>query len=523
MSSGPAQPKKGEIKKRKVAGSFLFKLPHGDEKQAQVALFRRSGEVRTYQHKLAPISGSVEETDADPLATALREIREETSLTPPSIELLRVGKPYSFVDHSIGREWSINPFAFRLKDQAEGGRGEEGIVLDWEHERYEWYDPLDVIDDDEFGGVPKLVNSLRRVWPEYDLGRKAGRVLSEGLQDLRCDHESGARQLASKAVSTLRNVMAEMDASTLDETWWANVRMAAWHLSKARESMGAAVTAAIIRALDTIEAVRLQSSPPSMKLQHMIEAVDHQLAQRETTVRRIRDSFIDLLRGMTFKKEGITTLTLSNSSTISTCLPQAAATLGVPIDIRVLESRPLCEGVTLASNLLETTSKDPQVSVTLYSDASAAVAARGIDLIILGADRISSVGDVSNKIGSLPAVLSVKHVAPNAKVVVFSETDKIANPGSIDEHPPEENDPAQLLGAWERTAKGSEMIREAMSAEKSSHRTERNLAVKNVYFEWVPADLIDAYITEEGVWSIDDITKRSRWVGGEMTRFFEGL
>lgn len=35
--------------KRTVAGSFLFRYPDGDEKAAQVALFRRSHEVRSYQ------------------------------------------------------------------------------------------------------------------------------------------------------------------------------------------------------------------------------------------------------------------------------------------------------------------------------------------------------------------------------------------------------------------------------------------------------------------------------------------
>ena len=41
--------KKTSVKERTVAGSFLFKIPNGDDKQAKVALFRRSSKVRTYQ------------------------------------------------------------------------------------------------------------------------------------------------------------------------------------------------------------------------------------------------------------------------------------------------------------------------------------------------------------------------------------------------------------------------------------------------------------------------------------------
>lgn len=141
--------------RREVAVSFLFKYASGSDARVQVALFRRSGEVRTYQHKLAPISGSVERRDSNaPLATALREIREETALDPPSdLQLLRQGKPYAFADESVGREWIVHPFAFRLKSNEEGGKGEEGIATDWEHEGWEWHDPLLVEDSDEFGGV----------------------------------------------------------------------------------------------------------------------------------------------------------------------------------------------------------------------------------------------------------------------------------------------------------------------------------------------------------------------------------
>ncbi len=52
MASNRDAHDKHEIKKRDVAGSFLFRYPDGDESKAQVALFRRSGAVRTYQYEL---------------------------------------------------------------------------------------------------------------------------------------------------------------------------------------------------------------------------------------------------------------------------------------------------------------------------------------------------------------------------------------------------------------------------------------------------------------------------------------
>ncbi|KAI1134216.1 nagb/rpia/CoA transferase-like protein [Hypoxylon sp. FL0543] len=526
MASNNATGGKGGLKKRSIAGSFLFKLPDGDETRAQVALFRRSGKVSTYQHKLAPISGSIEKYDASPLATALREINEETGLTLSSIELLRVGKPYTFVDESIGREWTINPFAFRLKEKAEGGKGEEGITIDWEHEGYEWFNPLDVNESDEFGGVPKLVNSLRRVWPEYDLGPEAGKVFTSGLQRLRDDHESGARQLAEAAVSILKDLIAEMDSSVIDETWWANVRMAAWHICKTRESMGAAITSAVVKALDRIHAVFNQDLSPSEKVRRMIESMENQLDQRKFTTDRIRGTFVDYLRQNIVRvaesTKTISVLTLSSSSTISSCLLQAAATLGVSLDLRILESRPLYEGVTLASKFLEAGDEAGDLTVSIYTDASVAIAANAVDIVVLGADRISAEGDVSNKIGSLPAILSQRHVVPDAKVVILSETEKIASPGPMEEHAAEENSPAELIQAWRGNVKGANIIEDALK-DAQSHSMRGKIYVRNTYFEWVPARFIHAYVTDEGLWSVQDIAAKSNWINDETDRFFKNL
>ncbi|KAI1309231.1 hypothetical protein F5Y03DRAFT_75339 [Xylaria venustula] len=512
------------LTQRDVAGSFLFKIPNGDDKQAKVALFRRSDQVSTYRHKLAPCSGSVEESDASPLAAALREIEEETGLPASSLDLLRVGKPYSFIDDSINRVWNINPFAFRLKDVAEGGKGEEGITLDWEHDGIEWFDPMQVNGSDEFGGVPRLVDSLRRVWPEYDLGADAAQILTGGLQTLRDDHERGARELAGVAVSTLRDVIRQMLLShMIDEDSWSKVRMAAWHICQSRPSMGAAITSAIIKALYATKHIYTSKMPAAIKTTRITQLLDEQLAQRDSATNRIAALFVDYVRQNVLRNEQsnetISILTLSSSSTITRCLFRTAATLGAGLDLHILESRPLFEGVTSAFNILNETPQRPDIKITLYSDASAALAARDIDLVLLGADRISSAGDVSNKIGSLPAVLSARHVAPNAKVLVVSDTEKIAGPGSTGEHVSEHNSPWELTRAWKGVVSGAQVI-EGVLAQRGSR-----FSVKNAYFEWVPAGLIDAYITEDedGVLTTEQIQQKSEWIGNEIEQFFGGL
>lgn len=254
--------------------------------------------------------------------------------------------------------------------------------------------------------MPKLLHSLRRVWPEYDLGPEAGKVLTNGLEILRSDHESGARQLAARAIFTLRDVIEKMDSSTADDFWWSNVRMTAWHLWKnGRESMGAAIVSALVTVLDCIEQqVQKEGVTNNERTRRALSVIDKCLSERDLAISRVNDTFTTYLKTLyEQRKKTLTILTLSNSSTISTCLLNAADTLSITLDVLILESRPLCDGVTLATNV----SKHKNINTTIYSDASAAFAAKGVDVLVLGADRISAKGDVSNKIGSLPAVLSV--------------------------------------------------------------------------------------------------------------------
>ncbi|UNI17975.1 hypothetical protein JDV02_004277 [Purpureocillium takamizusanense] len=663
----------GGLEKRAVAVSFLFKFPgRGGNKnnddddddlddarrqRPRVALFRRSGAVRTYQHKYAPISGSVEARDASPLATAWREIREETALTRGrQLRLFRQGKPYVFPDPSVGREWTIHPFAFIFTPDsfatssshdldkggdADGGRGgggggdgdenkdgdadkaedrRAGLRLDWEHEGYAWFDPADVSDDPSFGGVPRLKESLRRVWFEIDLGRDAASVLDRGLLMLQADHESGARQLAGKALDVFTDVLPRLPLNNTDDggggsgidTWWRNVRIAGWHLWKnGREAIGAPILSVVLACLGIIEE-KLSALPPSpspsMPSRAFIEddvlpAMRAHAARRtetgnaigETFARFLRDEFPDYAAddgddGSGDGGKEVKIVTLSCSSTITAALTHAIAQPGTPaLDVHVLESRPLFEGVKTARALAAAAAALRQAAeeqdgsgggsgggggggggggdhghsrrrrrgggggvtkVTLHTDSSAAIAARGAHVVLLGADVISPRGDVSNKTGSLPLVLSARHVnsasssfsplsshpssspSPSVvsqasqcqqqqqqqqqlpvRVVVLAEKEKVL-PFGLDTraHAEENNDPREVTAAWgdggtryggeEDCSRETTTTAAAASQEGIGGRGPTDpgiVEVTNVYFEWVPAALATDYVTEDGV------------------------
>ncbi|KND92623.1 Methylthioribose-1-phosphate isomerase [Tolypocladium ophioglossoides CBS 100239] len=470
------------LEQRAVAGSFIFKYPDDNpDARPQVALFRRSAAVRTYQHKYAPIAGSVEAHDASPLATAWRELREETALTASSLRLLRQGKPYSFGDASAR------------------------LALDWEHDGYAWFDPAAVTDDAAFGGVPRLLESLRRVWPEIDMGAAAARVLERGLGALRADHESGARQLAAAALAVFVDVLPRLDAASRDK-WWRNVRFVAWHLWKnGRESMGAPILSVVLASLDII-AARLPPGTdalPAGFVDDAVSAIKEFAQQRQAASVRIADAFTAFLRhNIPDPSKPLTVLTLSASSTITNALTHALAER-IPLHIHVLESRPLFEGAKTARALAAYARQQGlPAAVSVHTDASAGLAARGADVLLLGADLIDREGNVSNKTGSLPAVLAARHVSPAVKVVALADTEKIL---PFDPPGHEENDPAEVSGSW------------------GGVQQEGDVAVENVYFEWVSAGLIDHYVTEDGVTTAEGVAAGAEDVQRRADRFFSDL
>lgn len=502
------------------------------------------------------ISGSIDPEDPSPQAAAWREIREETTLNSSSLELMRQGKSYVLPDKSMGREWIIHPFAFRLKDHSEGGRGEEGITLDWEHDDWAWYDPMEIEDSESFGAVPRLAESLRRVWVEKDLGAEAGAVLTSGLDRLKKDHQSGARQLATAALQILRDIVVFMDPAQPVAASWGKIRFAAWHIWKnGRESMGAAILSALLAALKSMEDMLHKNHTITLAewRDALVEELDQRIAARQDAASATSVAFANFVQDHFAARvesgRPLKIMTLSESSTVSHALRHIVTSTPWSLDLRVLESRPLFEGVSLAASLVgdaySTTAtavladvaqhreaRLPGLHIKLYTDAASALAATDVDMVLLGSDRIAESGAVSNKTGSLPAVLSAKHVSPEAKTIILSESEKVAPPGAVGTHVVEENDPVQLARAWQagfnskrvRDAAGTATHRLGTAATGSTASNNvTHVDIQNVFFEWVPPELIDVYITEKGVWTVEDVRKVSETLGIEEGRLFRDI
>jgi translation initiation factor 2B subunit (eIF-2B alpha/beta/delta family) len=299
--------------------------------------------------------------------------------------------------------------------------------------------------------------------------------------------------------------------------------------------MGAAIMSALLSALAGMEQTMRKTHRDTSRVAVLGE-LDDRITARQESAKLISQAFSTYLE-RTFadnlaSHKPLSILTLSESSTIRQGLQNAALTSGFALDLRILESRPLFEGISLAGAIAGDLTAGPSRTaqahkITVYSDASAALASSNIDVVLLGADRIAASGAVSNKSGSLPATLSAKHVSPLVKVIVLGESDKIALPGRLEDHVVEDNDPAQLSRAWQAEY-NSQRVRSAATTllhAQASSETDMTARIetRNVFFEWVPARLIDAYVTEFGEWGGQQISQHSAELEAEKKRFFGSL
>lgn len=148
---------------------------------------------------------------------------------------------------------------------------------------------------------------------------------------------------------------------------------------------------------------------------------------------------------------------------------------GVRFHVYVDETRPVLQGSRLTSWELT----EAGIDHTLICDSAAAhlMADAGIDLIIVGADRVTANGDTVNKIGTRAlAIVANYHGVPFY----------VACPSST-------LDPA--------TATGADVdIEERPAAEVTAGMPAvAGVKVRNPAFDVTPAELVTAYVTERGI------------------------
>jgi methylthioribose-1-phosphate isomerase len=159
---------------------------------------------------------------------------------------------------------------------------------------------------------------------------------------------------------------------------------------------------------------------------------------------------------------------------------RAAHDAGRAPQVWVDETRPVLQGARLTAWELQRLG----IPCTLIADvlAGSLLAAGDVDLVVVGADRVTANGDVANKVGTYPlAVLADYHGVPFYVAAPVSTFDPLTPTGS--DMVIEDRDPEEL------TQIGGGAIAPA------------GITALNRAFDVTPAGLVTAYITERGVHS----------------------
>ena len=189
--------------------------------------------------------------------------------------------------------------------------------------------------------------------------------------------------------------------------------------------------------------------------------------------------------GAALVPDGARILTHCNAGALATAghgtalgVIRSAVAAGKRVSVFADETRPVLQGARLTAWELQ----QDGIPVTLLPDVAAGhlMARGGIDLVIVGADRVAANGDVANKIGTFPvAVLAARHGIPFYVACPLSTLDlSLATGASI---------PIEERGREEVAGYGGEVW------------APEGVATFNPAFDVTPADLVTALITEAGV------------------------
>ncbi|MBW2999067.1 hypothetical protein KY339_00200 [Candidatus Woesearchaeota archaeon] len=185
-------------------------------------------------------------------------------------------------------------------------------------------------------------------------------------------------------------------------------------------------------------------------------------------------------------KNGMVVYTHCHSSTVTAILKEAKAQ-GKRFEVHNTETRPKYQGRITAAELAK-----EGIPVTHYVDSAAKIALEKADIMMIGADAITSVGQVINKIGSE----LISEAAKDHSVLIYVCAD-----------------------SWKldpKTIYGFEEVIEERAKEEVWPKAPKKVKISNPAFETVRPDIITALISELGVYKpeifVEEVKKEYHWM-----------
>jgi methylthioribose-1-phosphate isomerase len=251
-------------------------------------------------------------------------------------------------------------------------------------------------------------------------------------------------------------------------------------------------------ALDRVRAAVI-GLPPSARADAAWREADAIAKEDEAINHAIGRHGLALLRDIAGRRSGpVRVMTHCNAGALATCgWGTATAPLflahaeGLPLHVWVSETRPRLQGANLTA--WEMTRRG--LPHTLFADAAGALLMhRGdVDVVIVGADRVASNGDVCNKIGTYQKALAARDNGVPFYVALPSPTldPALANGDAISI---EARSPDEVLTVTGRDSYGQTAT--LAIAPAGTHAV-------NYAFDVTPARLVTGLVTERGVATAD--------------------
>jgi methylthioribose-1-phosphate isomerase len=175
---------------------------------------------------------------------------------------------------------------------------------------------------------------------------------------------------------------------------------------------------------------------------------------------------------------------------------------GIDIHVWVSETRPRNQGTKLTA--FELSGHGVPCTVVVDNACGHLMQKGEVDLVIVGADRITRNGDAANKIGTyLKALAAFDNQIPfyvAAPSSTFDETMETGDEIPIEERSGDEvRDCKGMVRSGEGMVRDGEVVPVGATCGRPSSGIPENIPVRNPGFDVTPARLISGYITEEGI------------------------
>ena len=239
---------------------------------------------------------------------------------------------------------------------------------------------------------------------------------------------------------------------------------------------------------------RLQAVAPAARAAAAWEEAEH-IAEEDIAFNlAIGRHGLALLRHIADRKGNVNVLTHCNAGWLATVdVGTALAPIylahdsGIPVHVWVDETRPRNQGMLTAWEL----SRHGVPNTLIADNAGGHLMQHGeVDLVIVGADRVTASGDVCNKIGTYLKALAARDCGVPFYAAVPSPTIDWAVNNGLREIPIEERSADELLTM--RTLDPANLITHGRIAPEGT-------SASNPAFDVTPARLVTAIITEHGI------------------------